>query len=116
MKHKNEKNLKRIRRHVKIRARVFGTENKPRLCVFKSNVATYGQVINDDKSVTIAASNSLLVKGKNKTEKAFEAGKAIAKDSVTKGVKRVVFDRGGFKYTGRVKAFARGAREAGLEF
>lgn len=117
MKSKNIKRDKRIRRHVKIRTRVSGTKDVPRLSVFKSNKYMYAQLINDDSSVTIVAATSMDSKGKvAKVAQASAVGKAIAKLAVEKGVTKVVFDRGGFAYTGRVKALADGAREGGLKF
>ncbi len=116
MKNVNVKKLKVERRHKKIRAKVFGTEEKPRLSVFKSNKYIYGQLINDDKSVTILSLSSMKVKGKTFTERCVETGKEIAKLALAKKISKVVFDRGGFKYVGRVKAFADGAREGGLKF
>ncbi len=116
MKKVNIKKAKVERRHKKIRSRVFGTETKPRLSVFKSNKYIYGQLINDDKSVTILSLSSMKVKGKTFTERCIETGKEIAKMAKGKNIEQVVFDRGGFKYVGRVKAFADGAREGGLKF
>ena len=109
----------------------MGTKDKPRLCVFYSNNHAYAQLINDEKSVVLASANSL--KMKNPTDKAektkegevvrtakaklaFEVGKAIAKAGIEKKIEKVVFDRGGFKYHGVVKALAEGAREGGLKF
>jgi large subunit ribosomal protein L18 len=112
---KNIKAEKRARRHVKIRTRVSGTKDMPRLSVFKSNVYIYAQLIDDTKSVTLAASDSKKIKGK-KVEAASKVGEAIAKAALAKGIKKVVFDRGGFKYTGRVRTLADSARKAGLAF
>jgi large subunit ribosomal protein L18 len=112
---KNVKIAKRERRHVKIRTRVAGTAEKPRLSVFKSNLYIYAQLINDDAGTTIAAASSMKVKGA-KAVAAEKVGEALAKAALAKGVKKVVFDRGGFKYTGRVKALAEGARKGGLAF
>ena len=108
--------MKVERRHKKIRAKVFGTSEKPRLSVFKSNKYIYGQLINDDKAETILSLSSMKVKGKTFMERCTETGKEIAKLAKTKKIEAVVFDRGGFKYVGRVKAFADGAREGGLKF
>lgn len=116
MKKVNIKKLKVERRHKKIRARVFGTEAKPRLAVFKSNRYIYGQLINDEASKTIISLSSMKVKGKTFTERCTETGKEIAKLAKAQKIEAVVFDRGGFKYVGRVKAFADGAREGGLKF
>jgi large subunit ribosomal protein L18 len=116
MKNINIKKQKVERRHKKIRAKVFGTEAKPRLAVFKSNKYIYGQLINDDKAVTIFSLSSMKVKGKTFMERSMETGKEIAKLALGKKIETVVFDRGGFKYVGRVKAFADGARAGGLKF
>ncbi len=116
MKKVNIKKLKVERRHKKIRARVFGTENKPRLAIFKSNRYIYGQLINDEAGKTILSLSSMKIKGKTFTERCIETGKEIAKLAKNQKIETVVFDRGGFKYVGRVKAFADGAREGGLKF
>ena len=116
MKKVNVKKMKVERRHKKIRAKVFGTAEKPRLSVFKSNKYIYGQLINDDKAETIISLSSMKVKGKTFMERSTETGKEIAKLALGKKINTVVFDRGGFKYVGRVKAFATGAREGGLKF
>ena len=108
--------MKVERRHKKIRAKVFGTAEKPRLAIFKSNKYIYGQLINDDKAVTIISLSSMKIKGKTFTDRCIETGKEIAKLALGKKIEAVVFDRGGFKYVGRVKAFADGARAGGLKF
>lgn len=111
------KREKRIRRHTRVRSVVTGTEVRPRLSVFRSGSHIYAQVIDDTKGVTLAASSSLEVKSKlAKTDKSREVGKAIAEKALAAKVKQVSFDRGGFRYHGRVKALAEAAREAGLEF
>ena len=116
MKRGNFKKEKVQRRHKKIRAKVFGTADKPRLAVFKSNKYIYGQLINDERAETIFSLSSMKVKGKTFLNRCSETGKEIAKLALEKKIKEVVFDRGGFKYVGRVKAFADGAREGGLKF
>jgi len=116
MKKLNVKKMKVERRHKKIRATVFGTETKPRLSVFKSNKFIYGQLINDDKAETIVSLSSMKIKGKTFMERCTETGKELAKLALGKKIETVVFDRGGFKYVGRVKAFADGARAGGLKF
>jgi len=116
MKKLNVKKMKVERRHKKIRSKIFGTEAKPRLAVFKSNKYIYGQLINDDKAETILSLSSMKVKGKTFMERSLETGKEIAKLALAKKIEAVVFDRGGFKYVGRVKAFADGARAGGLKF
>jgi len=110
------KEQKRIRRHKRIRAKVSGTQDKPRLSVFKSNKYIHAQVINDENNTTLAAISDRDIKGKTKVEKAKGAGMEIAKIAKVKKISKVVFDRGGFIFTGRVKAFAEGAREGGLRF
>jgi len=116
MKKLNVKKMKVERRHKKIRAKVFGTEEKPRLAVFKSNKYIYGQIIDDSKAKTILSLSSMKVKGKTFMNRCTETGKELAKLALGKKIEAVVFDRGGFKYVGRVKAFADGAREGGLKF
>lgn len=105
----------RVRRHKRIRGRVAGTESAPRLAVFRSNKYIYAQLINDDSATTIAAATSKGMKG-GMTEGAKAVGGKIAKDATAKGVTKVVFDRGGFKYIGVIKALADAAREGGLKF
>ena len=112
----NEKTRNRIKRHKKIRARVSGVKETPRLSIYKSNKRIYAQVIDDDSKTTIVSALTDTKKGKTMTEKATEAGKEIAKKAIEKKIKNVVFDRGGFLFTGKVKAFADGAREGGLKF
>lgn len=113
-----KKQEKRQRRHKKIRARMFGTAKAPRLNIFKSAKHIYAQLINDDSGKTLASvSDAELKKAKMvKTEKAKEVGKLIAEKAKGLKVEKVVFDRGGFKYHGRIKAVAEGAREGGLKF
>lgn len=107
---------KRIRRHNRVRAKISGTADKPRLSVFRSNKYIYAQIIDDEKSETLVAANSKNSKAKTLTEKATEVGAEIAKASKEKKVSEVVFDRGGFAFTGAVKALAQGARDGGLKF
>jgi len=110
------KTEKRIRRHKRIRAKVKGTTERPRLAIFRSNKAIYAQIIDDLKGETLVSITSFSVKGKNPLEGAKEAGKEIAKLAKDKNIKAVVSDRGGYIYTGKVRAVAEGAREGGLEF
>lgn len=110
------KSEQRTRRHKRIRAKVSGTSERPRLAIFKSNSYIYAQLIDDTKGATLAAVSDMGIKGKTKTECAKIAGEALAKAAVAKGLAAIVFDRGGFIYTGRVRAFAEGAREGGLAF
>lgn len=117
-----DKNAERVKRHARIRNKISGTAERPRLCVYKSLTKIYAQIIDDVKGVTIAAASSLdkdladALKGLNKTEQAKLVGEAVAKKALKKKVKTVVFDRSGYVYTGRVEALADGAREAGLKF
>ncbi len=143
------KNERHHRRDKRVRAKIFGTANRPRLSVFRSLKHIYAQIINDEKGETLVTANDLELKGKIKKEKrkvvtkklnvstesgltlggknngqsrsgkmviAYEVGKLIAEKALKKEIKKVVFDRGGFKYHGRVKALADGARIGGLEF
>lgn len=108
----------RERRHLRIRGRVSGTAERPRLCVSRSNKRIYAQVIDDTKGHTLAAAGSHegALRDRSKGEAAAEVGKLLAERATAAGVARVVFDRGGYRYHGRVKALADGAREGGLEF
>ena len=112
----------RIRRHRRVRAKVTGTASQPRLSVFRSLANIYAQVIDDSAGVTLASASSLApefrekASGKKKTELAKLVGALVAKEAIGKGIKQVVFDRGGYLYHGRIKALAEGAREAGLKF
>ncbi len=106
----------RTRRHARVRARVSGTADVPRLAVFRSNTALYAQLIDDAKGVTLASAHSLGMRGKSLMEQATMVGTQVAKAAQEKNITRAVFDRGGFTYTGRIKALADAAREAGLRF
>ncbi len=109
----------RIRRHTRIRKRLSGNGNRPRLCVFRSNKHIYAQIIDDTRSLVLCGCSSVNkpeLRKKKKTEAAFEIGKMIAKIALEKGIKTVAFDRAGYCYHGRVKALADGARQAGLKF
>jgi large subunit ribosomal protein L18 len=114
--------LKRIKRHRSLRKKVTGTSDRPRLCVFRSARHIYAQVVDDTRRVTIVASSSLDKEMKDhagypgNVEAAKKVGEIISKRAQEKGIKQVVFDRGGYLYHGRVKALADGAREAGLDF
>ena|SRR5271168_2355763 len=114
----NIKTAKRETRKKRIRAKVSGTAERPRLSVFKSNRYISAQLINDDKGVTIVSFSSISLKGKKDTKvsAAEVVGSEIAKSAKTKGVKKVVFDRGGYIYTGQIKQVADAARAGGLEF
>jgi large subunit ribosomal protein L18 len=110
------KKIQRDRRRKRVRAKVFGISEKPRLSVFRSNKYITAQLIDDAKGVTLAASTSKNTKGKSVLEKAKAVGAEIAEQAKAKKISKVVFDRGGYLYTGSVRAIADGAREAGLKF
>lgn len=112
----NKKLEKRLRLKKKIRTKIFGTSETPRLSVFRSNNYIYAQMIDDSKGTTVASSSDMDIKTGTKTERSVETGTNIAKASIAKGIKSCVFDRNGFKYTGRIKALADSARKAGLKF
>lgn len=105
----------RKRIHMRVRKKVNGTNERPRLNVYRSNKAIYCQIVDDTKGHTLAAASSTGLTG-NKTEKALAVGKLIAEKAKAAGIENVVFDRGGYLYHGRVKALADGAREGGLQF
>ncbi len=110
------KTEQRERRHKRVRAKVSGSAERPRLSIFKSNTRVVAQIIDDERGVTLAAVSSSEVKSGTPREKAEKAAELLAKKAGEKGVKKVVFDRGGFQYQGTIKAFAEAARKAGLEF
>jgi large subunit ribosomal protein L18 len=116
MKSSNVKVEKRIRRHVRIRSSIFGTAEKPRLSVSKSNKHISVQLIDDSSATTIASSHSRAVSGKSLLEKSAMVGEDIAKKAAAKKITKAVFDRGGFRYIGCVAAVADGARKGGLNF
>jgi large subunit ribosomal protein L18 len=117
---KPDKNAVRKKRHGRVRAKLSGTAQRPRLNVFRSNQHIYAQVIDDVNGVTLASASTmdkeLSLDSKANIAAATVVGELVAKRAVEKGVKEVVFDRGGYLYHGRVKALAEAAREAGLEF
>lgn len=119
---KIDKNKERIRRHLRVRKKISGTAEAPRLSVFRSNKNIDVQIIDDTKGVTLCAASTkekeiaAQVAGKTKTEAAKIVGKTAAERAAKLGITAVVFDRGGYLYTGRVKAVAEGARDAGLNF
>jgi len=112
----------RKKRHRRVRKRVFGTPDRPRLNVFRSLKHIYAQIIDDERGHTLAAASTLdpelrpRLKGLKKTEQARLVGELVAKRALARGIKRVVFDRGGYLYHGRVRALAEGSRAGGLEF
>lgn len=119
---KADKNAKRLQRHKRVRRKVFGTPQRPRLCVFRSSNNIYAQIIDDTNRVTLVAASSLeeavksAVNHTGNKEAAKMVGEMVAKKAVEKGITEVVFDRGGYIYHGRIKELAEGAREAGLKF
>jgi large subunit ribosomal protein L18 len=113
----NIKTEKRVRLHKKIRSRVSGTAERPRLAVFRSNRYMYAQLIDDVKGITLVSASDLSLDGKmNKVERAKTVGKTLADAAKKVNIASVIFDRGGFSYRGRVQALADAAREAGLQF
>jgi len=110
-----EKKVRKIRRHKRVRAKISGSAKLPRLCVFRSAKHIYAQLIDDTKGKTLFSANDMKLKGK-KTDSAKELGKQIAKIAIDNKIEKVVFDRAGYQYHGRVKAVAEGAREGGLKF
>lgn len=112
----------RIRRHLHVRKRISGTPDRPRLNVFRSLAQIYAQIIDDTQGRTLVAASSIdydlrdKMQGLKKSEQARLVGLALAERAKAKGIQKIVFDRGGYKYIGRVKALADGAREGGLEF
>lgn len=117
---KKSRNSMRVIRHERIRSKIMGTHEVPRLCVFRSNAEIYAQIIDDEAKTTLCSASSLDKKLKLKNGSNVEAakvvGEAIAKNAAKKKITKVVFDRGGYLYHGRVKALAEAARENGLEF
>lgn len=119
---RSEPRLARYRRHRRVRAKVEGTTSRPRLCVFRSLNHIYAQIIDDSQGQTLTSASTLDPEikseavGKVKTAKAELVGFLIANRALSKGINQVVFDRGGYKYHGRVKTLAEAARQAGLKF
>ncbi len=122
MKRGSQKVAHRLRRHVRVRRKVLGTQERPRLCVRRSLEHFYGQVVDDTSGRTLAAASTLTAtireacQSSKKTAAAALVGKEIARRAIEAGVTRIAFDRAGYKYHGRVRAFADGAREGGLQF
>ena len=116
---KTNRKLERERRHLRVRTKISGTTECPRLCVFRSNTNVYAQIIDDTKGVTLVSASTLDKEVKTKhsnKEAAKEVGTLVAKRALEKNIKTVVYDRGGYVYHGVVKELAEAAREAGLEF
>ncbi len=116
---KKDKNQQRLKRHARVRAKISGTADRPRLAVYRSNANIYAQIIDDVKGVTLVSASSIEAGfegiGSNK-EAAKKVGTKIAEKALAAGIETVVFDRGGYIYHGRVSELAAGAREAGLKF
>ena len=114
-----DSNKQRLKRHVRVRAKISGTAERPRLCVYRSNANISAQIIDDTQGVTLVSASTLEASfegiGSNK-EAAKKVGIAIAQRAIEKGISEVVFDRGGYIYHGRVSELAAGAREGGLKF
>ena len=115
---KESKNISRVRRHARVRRKISGTAECPRLCLYRSNKNIEAQIIDDVKGVTLVASSSMTLKLENggNIEAAKKVGEDTAKKAVAAKIEKVVFDRSGYVYHGRVKALAEAAREAGLKF
>jgi len=118
------KRLQRVVRHRRVRKKISGTPKLPRLSVFRSNKHIYAQLIDDQSSITLISSSDLNLSTIHKKSKermqrlntAFKVGKILAQKAIKKNIKKIIFDRSGYNYHGRVKAFAEGAREGGLNF
>jgi len=116
------RSVARVRRHLRVRKHISGTPERPRLSVFRSLSEVYAQIIDDEAGHTLVSASTIdnelraKMNGLTKTEQAKEVGLAIAERAKDKGIEKVVFDRGGYRYIGRVKALADGAREGGLQF
>lgn len=119
---KKSRNQARLKRHIRVRKKIFGTPERPRLNVYRSINEIYAQVIDDHSGTTLASASTVdsalrsSLKGKKRLEQAQIVGEELAKRAVEKGIRSVVMDRGGYYYTGRVKNLAEGARKGGLEF
>ena len=119
---KRDRNEVRVIRHARVRKKISGTPEMPRLCVYRSNKSIYAQVIDDTKGITLVSASTIdpAIKGQledvDKTGAAKMVGKLVAERALAAGIKDIVFDRGGYLYTGRISALADAAREAGLNF
>ncbi len=114
---KNQRKSRRRKKiHWRVRSSITGTAERPRLNVYRSNRAIYAQIVDDTKNHTIVSANSLTINEGTKSDQAAEVGKLIAEKAKENNVEKVVFDRGGYLYHGRVQALAEGAREGGLKF
>ena len=114
-----DSNKQRLKRHIRVRAKISGTTERPRLCVYRSNANISAQIIDDERGVTLVSASTLEASfegiGSNK-EAAKKVGLALAQRAIEKGISEVVFDRGGYIFHGRVSELAEGAREGGLKF
>ncbi|NBB88820.1 MAG: 50S ribosomal protein L18 [Bacteroidetes bacterium] len=114
---KNKRKAQRRKKiHWRVRSSIKGTAERPRLNVYRSNKAIYAQIIDDTKNHTIVSANSLTINEGNKSDQAQAVGKVLAEKAKENNIEKVVFDRGGYLFHGRVKALAEGAREGGLKF
>lgn len=119
---KESKKNARVKKHYRMRRHIVGSQDRPRLCVFRSNLHMYAQIIDDTKGCTLVAASTVeaevkaLVENTSNVEAAAAVGTVLAKRAAEKGIDKVVFDRGGFLYHGKIKALADAAREAGLQF
>ena len=114
---KVSRNDVRVERHKRVRTKVFGTHDVPRVCVFRSNTNIYAQIINDEEGITLVSASSLELKDKGSNKEAAAlVGENLAKKAKKAGITKVVFDRGGYLYHGRVKALADKLRDGGIEF
>ncbi|GIW67419.1 MAG: 50S ribosomal protein L18 [Candidatus Parcubacteria bacterium] len=107
---------KRLRRKKRVRAKILGTKERPRLSIFRSNQHIYAQIIDDTEGRTLVSANSLKLKGLTNKDKVLKVAEDLAEKAKTKGIEKVVFDRNGFSYKGRIKLLAEKLRELGLEF
>ena len=108
--------VKRVSKHQKIRKKIAGTKERPRVSVFRSDQHIYAQIIDDNAGKTLAAESDLKIIKLKKAQKAYEVGKQLAEKALKLKIKKVVFDRGGFLYHGRIAEFSKGLREGGLKF
>ena len=119
---KEDRKKIRVKKHYRMRRHIVGSQDRPRLCVFRSNLHMYAQIIDDTKGCTLVAASTVdpdvksQIQKTNNVEAATVVGTVLAKRAVEKGIEKVVFDRGGFLYHGRVAKLAEGAREGGLKF
>lgn len=111
-----DKRQQRLKRHYRLRKKIMGTDKNPRLAVFRSNQHIYAQIIDDQKHITLISGSDLGLEKGTKSELAYKVGRLVAAKAVKKGIKTVVFDRGGYLYHGRIAKLVEGARSGGLKF